>query len=178
MKTNTRKLCRQGFTLIEMTILLIMAIAISLMGLQMIQQQGWIQQKMNQLDSVERTGLVINTLCNSMADSWKADLKNRTGNTTDNMLVFTNKNPNITRVVSIEKLAVVRVNGTFSKLVGKTYANQSDWNAGIELTTQTYDLTDSIITEVTYDKDLSSIEINITDYSGASTTSYAATNPT
>lgn len=177
MKNNPIKISgRKGFTLIEMTILMLMAITISLMGLQMIQQQSWIQQKMNQLDSVERTGMVINTLCNGMADSWKADIQTRTGNTADNMLRFRHKDPNITKIIAVEKVQVVRNNTTYHKLVGKVYANQQGWLNNTPINFQTYNLTDSIVTGVTYDQDISSIQINITDYSGASTISYATIN--
>lgn len=176
MKTtrNHHPVRKNGFTLVEITMLLILAMLISLMGLQLIQQQGWIQKKVSDLDNIERTGLAMNTLCTGMASNWQADVVTRSG---VQNLIFENRNEGNPRVVAIERVAVVRRGVTYQKMVGKVYATRAAFVANTPLSPTAFDITDSIITSIAYSKDISSIRVILTDRSGAAVTSYAAINP-
>lgn len=170
MINNRKKRTNTGFTLIELTILIILSVIISAMGLQLITKQTYVYTKLYQLDSVERTAHNLNNLTLGMIDNWSSSKQTIDGT---ECVVFSSRDGSHRRHVVLKPTTYNR---------GDSIGETLQIVAEIRDTTPTgallgsYPLTDPIIKTLEIDSDISTLRITITDIWDGTAICHSAVN--
>jgi hypothetical protein len=159
-----------GFTLVELAMIVMLSVAISAMGLQLITKQTYVYLKMHQLDSMERTAHNLNNLFLGMTDNWSAKRQVIDGNA---CIVFSSRDKSHDRLVTIEPATVNRGGtvGTAVQLHAKVYNGSTATDPIAD-----YKITDPLIKSMQVNSDVTTIQVIITDVWNGTANCHASRN--